>query len=108
MSQIKVKEKTIKRTNIGFPTLWEAKTENDEILCLHFRYGELTIYKCESEEDCKDAQKELIETRGNTTNGKSVFREFKDEFSLDGSMSDEDLLILLKKHECILNEEVDS
>lgn len=75
----KIKFSALTRTNLGTPSVFEGKLENGSSVKFHFRYGRLKVFLDE---------KEVIET-------------CKDEFDVSGYISDEDLKMLMKKHELL-------
>ena len=72
---MKISKETIERTNLGFPSEFKCKTEEEKDVTITYRYGRIKIY--------------LGETLHTETE--------KDEFDINGYISDEDLLKVLKR-----------
>lgn len=79
MKMFKIKFNQLTRTNLGTPSLFEGTLEDGRKVKFHFRYGRLKVFVDE---------KEVLET-------------CKDEFDVSGYLSDEDLKMLMKKHELL-------
>lgn len=106
MSKPKIDMSSLQQTNLGFPALFEAKTEDEQLILMHYRYGDLTVYLCEDDDSRKAASKKLIDKDESATDGVSVLmKEQKDEFSLGGVIQPEEILVVLLRNELVENDE---
>jgi hypothetical protein len=70
---------SIKRTNLGFPSEFEAVTQKGDKVYAHFRYGDLTL----------------------KINHEVILQEPLDKFCTNGYISDENLKLMLKRNNLI-------
>lgn len=106
MSLPKLKLDEIKRVNLGFPALWETVAANGEIILLHFRYGNLTVYECDDKKSKDELKTKLLNADESSVNGaRTLLKEPKDEFCLEGILSEEDLKIMLTNNGLIEEDE---
>jgi len=104
---IKIELNSLQRTNFAFPGLWEASGTNGEIILLHFRYGDLSVYICDNEKIRGELAYQLfvnVSSESKIEGIKLLLKEPKDEFCLDGFITDEELFIMLEKEELIYYE----
>lgn len=80
MEKVKIKVANLKRTNLGTPSVWEGKTDDGKVLYLYFRHGRLRV----------EVDKAVVLSDASL-----------DEFDVSGYLSDENLTILLRKHELL-------
>lgn len=76
---MKVRFSDFVRTNLGFPSEWKGKSIDGADVVFSFRHGRLKIFE----------------------NSKLLLTASRDEFDISGYLSDEDLIVLLKKHDLL-------
>jgi len=74
-----VKFENLTRTGLSCPCVWEGKCEKKQNVKITFRCGRLSVYY-------KDAM---------------ILEDGKDPFDISAYLSDEELLVLLKRHNLI-------
>lgn len=99
---LKIRLSNLKKTNIGFPAKWDGYDEDDRVVCLRYRNGFLWITTADEtvvrEKQWTPGQKEFFQR---AEEGRQIFKEYKDEFSLGGVLTDEELTVLLKEHDAL-------